>query len=247
MAMAMGIDNRNFGPIADLENSANWIPFDDPEGTSWSGQFDVENGKMGAFQPMTEQEGLWGASDWPTFESVGDSDLTLGMAPSLGSRSGSITLDGFEDEMEVKIEPVEPAKSSPSPKRRRAASKKQIIDHSSEDDALKSRRRPRASPKSTPKSTPSTPLEAITPKVLTRISLDTYSLPPSQLSTTQHAHVVSLILSRRQANRESAKKSRERKQEEVERLEGRVVELEGENEGLRRRVRELEGLVKRRK
>lgn len=84
------------------------------------------------------------------------------------------------------------------------------------------------------------PSEFISPRVLNTTSQNMFSLPSSQLSEAQRQRCIDHILSKRSRNTEAARRSRERRREHLDELEGRVRELEEENERLRRRIWELE-------
>jgi hypothetical protein len=190
------------------------------------------------------------ALEWPSFdESAGEKYVTLGLPSSIASRSGSLILaDGFNDDaIEIMPEPM-----LTSPKRRRAATKKPVLgtSASSSDETptckqSSPKRRKSIPSKSAPPANPSITIEGITPKVLARFSIDAFNLSPAQLTMQQLSYIVELILARRQANRDSANKSRARKVQQVELLESRLVDAKVQNEKLKSKLKELEDRVKK--
>lgn len=86
--------------------------------------------------------------------------------------------------------------------------------------------------------------DQIAPKVFASISRSLFQLQPDQLSPDQSQSVIQHVLAKRERNTEAARRSRGRRKEHLEYLEGRVNELERENGELRERLevmgRELE-------
>lgn len=86
--------------------------------------------------------------------------------------------------------------------------------------------------------------DSIPPKVLTDLSRILFAKEISELTPEELQVCVGSIMVRRARNTESARRSRVRRQEQMDSSEGRIEELVGENEGLKGKVRELEGRLR---
>ncbi|KAI9019631.1 hypothetical protein DFJ74DRAFT_673885 [Hyaloraphidium curvatum] len=156
-----------------------------------------------------------------------------------------------DDDMDALSSPESPAPPSSGPSARRpkrkasrrpARSPTPSSDPDSDSDAGPRRKRARKPAGGKPRG-PASAEDQIAPKVLSTASHLLFSLPPASLSPQQRQQCVEHILSKRSRNTAAARRSRERRREHVGWLEGRVAELEGENEMLRGRVGELEALL----
>lgn len=106
---------------------------------------------------------------------------------------------------------------------------------------------------------PSTPLTATTsetahlpvtdtipPKLLADLARDLFAKELSDLTPEELQACVGNIMARRARNTESARRSRVRRQEQLETMEARIEELQEENGALRERVAELEARLRAR-
>lgn len=89
-----------------------------------------------------------------------------------------------------------------------------------------------------------TTTDSIPPKVLTDIADTLFGKHVSDLAPDELRACIDNIMSRRSRNTESARRSRVRKQEQLQSLDDRIEELEQENEALRDRVAKLEERIR---
>jgi hypothetical protein len=101
------------------------------------------------------------------------------------------------------------------------------------------RRKPSAARKKSAQTGPSDPSDHISPRVLASAAKLLFQLPVSQLIEAQKDEAVMHVLAKRSKNTEAARRSRGRRREHVEWLEGRVDGLENENGELREKIRVL--------
>lgn len=123
---------------------------------------------------------------------------------------------------------------------RSAAAKRSYAEPAAEP----ARKKPRQSGASSSSGQPTTNAdgsELISPRVLNTAAQSLFGKSGDELTPSQRSQVVNHILSKRERNTESARKSRERRKSHLEGMEHRINELEEENERLKKRVRELEG------
>lgn len=95
-----------------------------------------------------------------------------------------------------------------------------------------------------PNSPSNNPLDKIAPRVLSSTSQSMFKKPPSSLTDQQLQRAIGSILQRRSRNTEAARRSRERRQEQLHDLEDSIAVLEAQNRLLREKMQSLQSMVK---